>query len=246
MPPVPRPSRECGRESGRRDRVCGNLSVGKAARQPAIRPASRRGIWWPRGFHGDAAGRASGWRKPYPRSALGQECEGFRWRRLNMPRIRTSVPRWIGGPDGTEDGQGRAPARLHQHRRGELRRRRRDRRGDPARQPDEPVRRRAGTRADRGRHLEDRRRLGDQDGLAQAADFHPQSHAEGDRGGGRGAALVPARSADAGGTHQARQEELADHAWRLHPSRLRAARRRRGREQGAVRRLFLPLPRLGI
>jgi ubiquinol-cytochrome c reductase iron-sulfur subunit len=54
------------------------------------------------------------------------------------------------------------------------------------------------------------------------------------------------RSADAGRTDQAGQAELADHAWRLHPFGLHSARHRRGREQGAVRRLFLPVPRLGL
>ena len=55
-----------------------------------------------------------------------------------------------------------------------------------------------------------------------------------------------ARPADAGRADQAGQGELADHAWRLHPSGLRAAGRRRGREPRRVRRLFLPLPRLAL
>src|SRR5919112_730751 len=70
-------------------------------------------------------------------------------------------------------------------------------------------------------------------------------------GVGGAAALYPlirqlARSRDARPAHPAGQEELADHDGGLHPPRLRAAGRRRGRDQGRVRRLFLPLPRLGL
>ena len=42
------------------------------------------------------------------------------------------------------------------------------------------------------------------------------------------------------------QDQLADHAWRLHAPRLRAAGHRRGREPRSVRRLFLPVPRFGL
>ena len=75
----------------------------------------------------------------------------------------------------------RAPPRFHQHRRGELRRRRRRRLALSADQPDEPVGRRARARPDRGRHLGDPARPGDQDDLAQAADLHPPPDPAGDR-----------------------------------------------------------------
>ena len=139
----------------------------------------------------------------------------------------------------------RAP-RLHQHRRGQLRRRRRRGRADPAGQPDEPLGRRARARLDRGRSLADPAGPGDQDHVAQAAGVHPQPDAQGDRRGQRRADPSLRDPQTLAERTKEGKHELADHAGRLHPSRLRAAGRRRGRGAGRFRRLFLPVPRLAL
>ena len=159
---------------------------------------------------------------------------------ISFLRARTRRSYRRGGPRSP-------PPRLHQHRRGRLRRRRRGRDRAAAGQPDEPVGRRAGAVDDRDRPVaRSRPARRSRRSFRKQPLFVRNLTPGGDRRGQRGRRQLAARSADAGRADQGGQGELADHAGRLHPSRLRAAGRGRGREQGAVRRLFLPVPRLGL
>ncbi len=77
--------------------------------------------------------------------------------------------------------------------------------------------------------------------MARQAGIHLAPDQEGDRGSARGAAVAASRSADRRGAGQEGPRRVARDRRHLHPSRLRAAR-----PSGPVRRLVLPLPRLGL